>query len=195
MVECKVCKNPIDISSKLDQHVVKCQNCNETTPIRHAPSGRKYVRCTCSCLLICKTTSQRIACPRPNCKNVISLIPFGFPPPTITSVPGMCRVACGHCHDTFLYNTESKRLVKCLNCQKFSSVGPEYSQKRAWLYCTLAFVSFVLTIGIIVATESSVSDHPGIYALYAVLFFALTLLLMNGIYFCKMKISFIEGAA
>ena len=32
----------IDISGKKDQHVVKCNSCNEATPIRNAPPGRKY---------------------------------------------------------------------------------------------------------------------------------------------------------
>ena len=31
----------IDISGKKDQHVVKCNSCNEATPIRNAPPGRK----------------------------------------------------------------------------------------------------------------------------------------------------------
>ncbi len=92
----------IDISGKREQHVVKCPSCSEATPIRNAPPGRKYVRCPCNCLLICKNTSVRIACPRPNCKRVISLAPSGPPQPPIPNVPGMCRVVCAHCHDNFL---------------------------------------------------------------------------------------------
>ena len=53
-------QNMIDISGKRDQHVVKCGSCNEATPIRNAPTGRKYVRCPCNCLLICKSSSQVI---------------------------------------------------------------------------------------------------------------------------------------
>lgn len=70
-------------------------------PIRNAPPGKKYVRCPCNCLLICKSSSQRIACPRPNCKRIINLAPSPITPPVL-SMPGMCRVGCAHCHDTFL---------------------------------------------------------------------------------------------
>ena len=30
----------IDITGKKDQHVVKCGQCNEATPIRNAPPGK-----------------------------------------------------------------------------------------------------------------------------------------------------------
>ncbi|KAL1437255.1 hypothetical protein MTO96_001328 [Rhipicephalus appendiculatus] len=41
IVPCRVCGYVIDITNRRDQHVVKCSRCNEATPIRHAPHGKK----------------------------------------------------------------------------------------------------------------------------------------------------------
>ena len=92
---------------------MKCTSCGEATPIRNAPPGRKYVRCPCNCLLICKNTSVRIACPRPNCRRVISLAPSGPPQAPMPTVPGMCRVVCAHCHDNFLVSFKNHVRNSC----------------------------------------------------------------------------------
>ncbi|OXB69389.1 hypothetical protein ASZ78_004879 [Callipepla squamata] len=44
VINCRVCQSLINLDGKLHQHVVKCTVCNEATPIKNPPSGKKYVR-------------------------------------------------------------------------------------------------------------------------------------------------------
>uniref|UniRef100_A0A4W5KSR9 Phosphatidylinositol-4,5-bisphosphate 4-phosphatase n=1 Tax=Hucho hucho TaxID=62062 RepID=A0A4W5KSR9_9TELE len=77
-------------------------------PIKNPPTGKKYVRCPCNCLLICKDSSRRIGCPRPNCRRIINLSPVMVIPeeqpaqPALPVQPEGTRVVCGHCGNTFL---------------------------------------------------------------------------------------------
>jgi len=192
MVTCRVCQAMIDITSKREQHVVKCNQCHEATPIRNAPPGKKYVRCPCNCLLICKNSSQRIACPRPNCKRIINLAPSPVTPP-VPPMPGMCRVTCGHCSDTFLFNTLNNALARCPHCRKVSSVGPEFARNRGILFLALGILFLIIGVAVTMTTYRYARDHGGIYVAYASVFLIALFLFARTTYYCTLSVSTIDG--
>ncbi|XP_037932647.1 type 1 phosphatidylinositol 4,5-bisphosphate 4-phosphatase [Teleopsis dalmanni] len=192
MVTCRVCQNMIDITTKREQHVVKCTHCNEATPIRNAPPGKKYVRCPCNCLLICKSSSQRIACPRSNCKRIINLAPSPVTPP-VPAMPGMCRVTCGHCSDTFLFNTYHNKLARCPHCRKVSSVGSRFACGRGILLAIFGLLSLIGGVCITIGTIKYAEDHGIIYLGYIAIFLISAFLFGRSVYYFRLKVSAIDG--
>ncbi|KPJ07197.1 Transmembrane protein 55B [Papilio machaon] len=191
MVTCRVCQSMIDISGKREQHVVKCSVCHEATPIRNAPPGKKYVRCPCNCLLICKSSSQRIACPRPDCKRIINLAPSPVTPP-VSTLPGMCRVICVHCQDTFLYQRLRNAPARCPHCRKVSSVGSRMAL-RGTIFAVLAIIFFAIALGVTLGTYNSAKVHGGgIYVAYVGAFLIAFFLATRAIYYFAMKVSTID---
>ncbi|XP_076321270.1 type 2 phosphatidylinositol 4,5-bisphosphate 4-phosphatase-like isoform X2 [Tachypleus tridentatus] len=166
MIPCKVCHTMINIQGKLNDFVVKCSSCNEATPIKNAPPGKKYVRCVCNCLLICKAESQKIICPRLNCRRITNMKTHTVSQPA-TCIPGMCRISCGHCHKTFLFNTLSNGLARCCFCRKVSSVGKEFARRRGFMYLTLAIVFLIISLGLTIGTYN-IPSTSGIYFAYIV---------------------------
>ncbi|CAB1317089.1 unnamed protein product, partial [Coregonus sp. 'balchen'] len=105
-ISCRVCQSLISVEGKIHQHVVKCGICNEATPIKNAPAGKKYVRCPCNCLLICK--------------RIINLGPVHPGPASPDPQPSGARVSCGHCSNTFLRYPRRRSLWCFLLCLLFS---------------------------------------------------------------------------
>ncbi|VDM19747.1 unnamed protein product [Wuchereria bancrofti] len=171
------------------QHVVKCNQCNEATPIRAAPPGKKYVRCPCNCLLLCKAASNRIACPRVNCKRVITL---GGSAPVGTAVrapTGTCRVLCAHCQEIFMFNTLNVTVAKCPHCQKISSVGRDYARNRAVFFIVCSLLFLIATLGLMIGTWHSAKSAPFIYFTWLFVIAIALFFFFRFAYFVKLKTS------
>uniref|UniRef100_A0A0X3NQV5 Phosphatidylinositol-4,5-bisphosphate 4-phosphatase n=1 Tax=Schistocephalus solidus TaxID=70667 RepID=A0A0X3NQV5_SCHSO len=121
-VNCQVCNAVVPLGNKEKQLVVKCPVCNEATPIKGPPPGKQYVRCPCNCLLICKASTTRVGCPRPQCQRVITLPGASsdtLGPSNLENVP----INGG----TFTQRNVAIRL-HCGNCQRpFSIPSPQNS--------------------------------------------------------------------
>ncbi|XP_077975774.1 type I phosphatidylinositol 4,5-bisphosphate 4-phosphatase-B-like [Styela clava] len=200
-INCRVCQTVLSVEGKLHLHVIKCHSCGEATPIRPAPSGKKYVRCPCNCLLICKATSQRIVCPRPNCKRVISLGPasitnFNRDEEGRRTQNPTRRIICAYCNTSFSWVQPGEAYDACPHCSQYSSFGPRYRSRRIKLFSVLTVIMLILA-GCVTAIAVHFSDDEAhwsrwCYASFAVLFLISVILLLRTFRLVCMRVSRIE---
>lgn len=147
-------------------------------------------------MLICKSTAQRISCPRPSChKTIVLYTPTPSNNPNnndISPVPGLCRVNCGHCGEMFLFNSLVNQLARCPHCEKKSSVGREFARARGLLFLLSAIISLVIAVIVTVVTNSQVSSgKKGWIALYTVLYAMALYFTVRSFYFLTIRNSLI----
>ncbi|XP_062266461.1 type 2 phosphatidylinositol 4,5-bisphosphate 4-phosphatase isoform X2 [Platichthys flesus] len=201
VINCRVCESLINLDGKLHQHVVKCTVCNEASPIKNPPTGKKYVRCPCNCLLICKDTSRRIGCPRPNCRRIINLSPVMVIPeeqpaqPALPIQPQGMRVVCGHCGNTFLWmELRFNTLAKCPHCKKISSVGSALPRRRCCAYITIGMICIFIGVGLTVGTRDFASRYNATYVSWAFAYLVGLICLIRACYWGAIKVSYPENS-
>lgn len=157
---------------------------------------------------------MRIACPRQNCKRIINLAesrsghanngqssvssqvdnrrPTNMTPGGVPSSPGMCRVTCGHCFDSFLFDTLRNQLARCPFCRKLSSVGPEFARGRGIVHMILFLIMLGAALGTTLGTKQYLHEYKALIALDVILFVFAAYFLIRSIYYLSIKVSTIE---
>ncbi len=115
--------------------------------------------------------------------------------PSMAPIPGMCRVICGHCHESFLFNTLQNNLARCPHCRRLSSVGREFARTRGVVFTILALIFLITSMGVIFGTLKMIdSGSRGLIALDVIFSLVCLLLFFRAIHYLTMKISVIDSS-
>lgn len=195
LITCKVCNGFIDLVGRRHQSVVKCESCQEATPIRRPPKGKKFVRCDCKCLLVVREGALRISCPRESCKKTTYLIS--------TSTNNRALIfTCPYCYSPFGFELDEEQssngthLVKCphFHCKQISAVGGrDLARKWAMLFFMLSIAFFGVGFGLVFSTTKTVEPFNGsLYIAYIGNFMVGLVCFLRGYHYWAIKMSVAE---
>ncbi|CAG5120741.1 unnamed protein product [Candidula unifasciata] len=185
VINCKVCQAVICLEGRQHSYVVKCSLCGEATPLRAAPLGKKYIRCTCNILLICPSGATKILCPRERCKRVLTLPRTGTESYNVPEVP---RYVCAYCNQIFALEVFTK-LTRCPHCRRLSSVGRNYARARGHAYFLGGVVFLGMSVALIIFTYNSVRDHIGVVVAWISGFLLGVMFIVQSVYYYGVRTS------
>ncbi|KAH9515741.1 Type 2 phosphatidylinositol 4,5-bisphosphate 4-phosphatase [Bulinus truncatus] len=183
MINCKVCQAIISLEGKQHLFVVKCSVCSEATPIRAAPPGKKYIRCPCNLLLVCRSGATKILCPRETCKRIITLSS-----PADHFQPVTSRYTCAYCGQIFMLRI-IRKFARCPHCRKLSSIGDHFARTRGHIFLFLGLLFICAAVGITVGTFEAAKGHGGIYVSWIGGFLIGLVFLIRAIYYYSVRTS------
>lgn len=188
-IRCKVCQKLIDIDNKQHLLVVKCASCREVTPLREPPAGKRYLRCSCNCLMMVDSSAARVVCARPSCQKVITIQSQGGMRVAASRPRGTTTVRCAHCRRPFQYISGGKKLVRCPHCRKVSVMDNRYRMRMAGIF---AFVGAVLLVAALAACGVAMDNDNGSWGMFGFLGASVLIsliFLQRTFYYCRLQVS------
>ncbi|KAI3388706.1 hypothetical protein SNEBB_011048 [Seison nebaliae] len=185
IIVCRICGQHINIGYDDNGYVIRCEKCKEATPIRDAPPGKKYARCKCNCLLICRNTSKKVQCPRQNCRRINEV----SSPETKGVQQSYHTVLCYHCHVLVTLPTSTK--ICCPKCKKVSILSEHNTKKKALIFLIFSVILLLIGIGLTIGTYQFVEKEQSLYFIWSGVYLASFVCFICAIIFFLMKRSMI----
>lgn len=192
-VKCQVCQAIINIEEN-QQNVVKCQKCKESTPLRDAPRGMKFVRCPCSCLIVCKASARTVRCPRQNCKRETNLTGLAFDISVTRPAQSKNRVECVYCLGVFVTAASSSWAV-CPHCGRTSCLSEGAIRKSSLMFLMIGLLFLGTGVAVTIATFEFASRHGGIFVVFIGAFISGFILIARAVRVATFRTSKVIGPA
>lgn len=156
-ITCQICQSTIPLKSTFKARVVKCPRCQEGTPIKEPPPGKKYIRCPCNCLLVCSATAKAVLCPRDGCNRKTQLTAPTPAPRTDNKLSfrnsiSDSQVLCPHCLFGLQIVAPRSRYIQCTQCKrKLTLLNHKDRSKLLLRYSSFLFIlALLLATGILI---------------------------------------------